>query len=277
MSKELENKASELEKENQKLKELIHSMKSKMSQMQFQIDQMNRLLYGAKRERFIQNTDENQLTLPFDVPEEEAPEKNQETICYVRSKEKRQHPGRLPLPSHLPVEEIVLEPEEDTSQMKCIGKEVTDQLEMVPAKLFIKRYIRPKYIKATDHDNLEHKGVIAELPVFPIEKGIAGPGLLAQIIVDKFVDHLPVYRQIERFKREDIKLSSSTLNGWQESISNLLEPLYDVLKHRVLSQGYIQADETPIPVLDKQKKGKTHRGYYWIYHSPLEKNGVLRL
>ena len=272
MSKELENKASELKKENQKLKELINSMESKMSQMQFQIDQMNRLLYGAKRERFVQNTDENQLSLPFDVPEEKAPEKEQETITYVRSKEKRkEHPGRLPLPSHLPVEEIVLEPEEDTSLMKCIGKEVTDQLELVPAKLFIKRYIRPKYIKSIDDSNIGHKGVIAELPVFPIEKGIAGPGLLAQVIVDKFVDHLPVYRQIERFKREDIKLSSSTLNGWQESISNLLEPLYDVLKHRVLSQGYIQADETPISVLDKQKKGKTHRGYYWIYHSPLEK------
>ncbi|WP_430937390.1 IS66 family transposase [Saccharicrinis sp. 156] len=272
MSKELENKASELEKENKKLRELINSMESKMSRMQFQIDQMNRLLYGAKRERFVHDTDDKQLSLPFDVPEEEAPEKEQETITYVRSKEKKkEHPGRLPLPSHLPVEEIVLEPEEDTSGMKCIGKEVTDQLELVPAKLYIKRYIRPKYIKPIDDNNIDHKGVIAELPVFPIEKGIAGPGLLAQVIVDKFVDHLPVYRQIERFKREDIKLSSSTLNGWQESISNLLEPLYDVLKHRVLSQGYIQADETPIPVLDKQKKGKTHRGYYWIYHSPLEK------
>jgi transposase len=271
MSKELENKASELEKENQKLKELINSMESKISQMQFQIDQMNRLLYGAKRERFVHDADDKQLCLPFDVPEEAAPEKEQQTINYVRAKEKRQHPGRLPLPSHLPVEEIVLEPEEDTFGMKCIGKEVTDQLELVPAKLFIKRYIRPKYIKSIDDNNVDHKGVIAELPVFPIEKGIAGPGLLSQVIVDKFVDHLPVYRQIERFKRENIKLSSSTLNGWQESISNLLEPLYDVLKHRVLAQGYIQADETPIPVLDKQKKGKTHRGYYWIYHSPLEK------
>lgn len=127
--------------------------------------------------------------------------------------------------------------------MKCIGKEVTDQLELIPAKLYIKRFIRPKYIVAiTDESLSEHKGVIAELPVFPIEKGIAGAGLLAQIMVDKFVDHLPVYRQIERFKREDIKLSSSTINGWQESICNLLEPLYDTLKHRVLSQGYLQVD-----------------------------------
>jgi transposase len=280
MSKALENMTFEqLQEYNQKLEAVIEEkgatidkMQAQISQMQFQIDQMNRLLYGAKRERFISNIDENQLTLPFEVPQEEAPEKQQEVITYVRSKNKRkEHPGRLALPSHLPVEEIVLEPEEDTSNMKCIGKEVTDQLELVPAKLFIKRFIRPKYIAATDENQVEHKGIIAELPVFPIEKGIAGPGLLAQIMVNKFVDHLPVYRQIERFKREGIKLSSSTLNGWQESVCNLLEPLYDTLKHRVLSQGYLQVDETPVPVLDKQKKGKTHRGYHWIYHSPLEK------
>lgn len=264
----------QLQKQNKKLEAIIEQMDARINQLQFQVDQMNRLLYGAKRERFIQNTDDKQLTLPFDIPEDKAPEKQQEVISYVRSKDKKkkEHPGRLPLPSHLPVEEIILEPEEDTSNMKCIGKEVTDQLELVPAKLFIKRFIRNKYIKATDENNIEHKGVIAELPVFPIEKGIAGPGLLAQIIIDKFVDHLPVYRQIERFKREDIKLSSSTLNGWQQSIGNLLEPLYETLKNRVLAQGYIQADETPIQVLDKNKKGKTHRGYYWIYHSPLEKS-----
>jgi len=253
-------------------KAAIDKMQSLISQMQFQIDQMNRLLYGAKRERFISESDEDQLSLPFEVPQEESLESEQEVITYVREKKKRkEHPGRLALPSHLPAEEIILEPEEDTSNMKCIGKEVTDQLELVPAKLYIKRFIRPKYIAVTDESQGEHKGVIAELPVFPIEKGIAGPGLLAQIMVDKFVDHLPVYRQIDRFKREGIKLSSSTLNGWQESICNLLEPLYDTLKHRVLSQGYLQVDETPIAVLDKNKKGKTHRGYHWIYHSPLEK------
>ncbi len=254
------------------LLELTQKQQSQINEMQFQIDQFKRLMYGAKRERFIPSEDENQTSLPFDVEPETEPEKQQEVITYVREKKKRvNHPGRLPLPDHLPVEEIVIEPEEDTSGMKCIGKEVTDQLELVPAKLFIKRYIRPKYIKPQDEESLNYKGVIAELPVFPIEKGIAGPGLLAQIMIDKFVDHLPIYRQIERFKREDIKISSSTINGWQEAVCNLLEPLYDTLKHRVLAQGYLQVDETPIQVQDKNKKGKTHRGYHWVYHSPLEK------
>ena len=271
-TKKLEEQNANLEKEYTNLKTQKASLESKVSQMQFQIDQMKRLLFGAKRERFIQNQDENQMALPFDVPQETEVEKQQETITYVRSKTKREnHPGRMPLPDHLPVEEIVIEPKEDTTGMKCIGKEVTDQLELIPAKLFIKRYIRPKYIKPQDEETLTYKGVIADLPVFPIEKGIAGPGLLAQVMIDKFVDHLPIYRQIERFKRENIKISSSTINGWQEAVCNLLKPLYDNLKHRVLSQGYLQVDETPIQVLDKTKKGKTHQGYHWVYYSPLEK------
>lgn len=262
----------ELLKVNKEQESKLESYEAKLNQMQFQLDQMKRLLFGAKRERFIPNQDENQMILPFDVEAEEEPKKQQEVITYVRSKTKREnHPGRLPLPDHLPVEEIVIEPKEDTTGMKCIGKEVTDQLELIPAKLFIKRYIRPKYIKPQDEETLTYKGVIADLPVFPIEKGIAGPGLLAQVMIDKFVDHLPIYRQIERFKREGIKIPSSTINGWQEAVCNLLEPLYENLKHRVLSQGYLQVDETPIQVLDKTKKGKTHRGFHWVYYSPLEK------
>jgi len=261
--------------ENMSFDELVKvnkKLESKVSQMQFHIDQMQRLIFGAKRERFIPTQSENQMTLPFEVEEQTEPEKQQEVITYVREKKKREnHPGRLPLPDHLPVEEIIIEPKEDTTGMKCIGKEVTDQLELIPAKLFVKRYIRPKYIRVENSEDSTHKGVIADLPVFPIEKGIAGCGLLAQVMIDKFVDHLPIYRQIERFKREGIKIPSSTINGWQEAVCNLLEPLYDTLKHRVLSQGYLQVDETPIQVLDKSKKGKTHRGYHWVYYSPLER------
>jgi transposase len=267
----LESQTLSLKSQTLSLKSEKQSLASELEQTQFQLAQLKRMLFGAKRERFIPQ-DENQLSLPFDTEPQADPEKEQETITYVRKKQKREnHPGRLALPSHLPVEEIIIEPQEDTTGMKCIGQEVTDQLELVPAKLFIKRYIRPKYIKAQDEETESYKGVIAELPVFPIEKGIAGSGLLAQIMIDKFVDHLPIYRQIERFKREGVKIAASTINGWQESVCNLLEPLYDALKQQTLSAGYIQADESPIQVLDKTKKGKTHRGYHWVYHSPLQK------
>ncbi len=263
----------ELLQVNKKLLSENVNLESRVADLQFRIDQMNRLLYGAKRERFIKNADENQMTLPFEVETEQEPEKQQETISYVRNKTKRvNHPGRMTLPSHLPVKEIVIEPEEDTTGMKCIGKEITEQLDFTPAKLSVLRYIRPKYIKLEDDETLTHKGVIGKLPVFPIEKCMATPALLTQITVEKFVYHFPLYRQNERFSREGIRMPSSTLNGWQESISKLLWPLYESLKRRILEQGYLQVDETPIQVLDKTKKGKTHRGYYWIYHSPIEKS-----
>lgn len=262
----------ELKNKLKQSQEQIQKLQDENAYLQFQIDQMKRLLFGAKQERFIKDANENQLSLPFDVEEEKTEEKEKQVVEYVREKGKRKnHPGRLELPKHLPVEEITIEPQEDTSKLKCIGKEITEQLEYSPAKLFIKKYIRPKYIRPTGAEELSHEGVIAQLPSFPIEKGIAGPGLLSQICVDKFVDHLPFYRQAERFKREGITISRSTINGWQESICSLLWPLYEKLKHRVLSQGYLQVDETPIPVLDGNKPGKTHRGYHWIYHSPIER------
>jgi transposase len=88
--------------------------------------------------------------------------------------------------------------------------------------------------------------LIGELPSRPIEKGIPGPGLLSNIFVEKFVDHLPFYRQTERFKREGINLTASTIDSWTTQIADLIEPLYDKLKRQVLGQGYLQVDETPI-------------------------------
>ena len=112
--------------------------------------------------------------------------------------------------------------------------------------------------------------LIGKLPSRPIEKGIPGPGLLSNILVEKFVDHLPFYRQIERFKREGITIPASTIDSWTAQSADLTELLYETLKHHVLGQGYLQVDETPIKVLDRNKKGTTHQGYYWVYNAPLQ-------
>ena len=271
-NQQLETDKQNLESERQQWKSDKQRLESEKQYLQFRIDQLNRLIFGAKRERFISNQQvEGQMELPFEVEEKPVEEEKVEEITYTRKKKKRQnHPGRIPLPDHLPVEEIILEPQEDTSELKCIGKEVTDKLELIPAKLFIKRYVRLKYIKQEDENNPDCKGVIAELPVFPIEKGIAGASLLAQIMVDKYVDHLPIYRQVKRFARDNIRIPANTINGWQDSISRLLFPLFEKHKQLVLGQGYLQVDETPIRVLDKDVKGKCHQGYYWVYNSPLQ-------
>ena len=267
-ARQLEKEVKRLEEKSSQLEETAKQLEEKNKYLQFQIDQLKRLMFGAKRERFISNIVVDQMTLPFDFPEPPVAEQATETIEYTRKKanSRENHHGRLELPSHLPVEEIHLEPKQDTTGLKCIGQEVTSELDYTPAKLFVRKYIRNTYALPGGEGI-----VIADLPARPIDKGIAGPGLLSNILVEKFVDHLPIYRQIERFKREKVVISSSTIDGWVTKTADLLAPLYSHLVKLVIAQGYLQVDETPIKVLDHQNKiGKTHQGYHWVYNAPLQ-------
>lgn len=237
--------------------------------LQAQIAHLKRMLFGQKRERF---TAPGQTALPFEASPEQT-EKQQaaltEKITYTRKKQSRpNHKGRAPLPDHLPVEEIEIYPEGDLSGMVCIGREITDELELAPARFYIKRYIRYKYApKDKSVDGVR----IGELPERVIDKGIPGPGLLATILTDKYTDHLPLYRQRQRFAREDIPIASSTLEGWAAQGMDRLQILWEHLLEDTKVQGYLQADETPIKVLDSAKKGACHQGYYWVYHSPIDR------
>lgn len=250
----IENQA--LRSENQLLKEELKALK--------------RLIYGAKSERFVSSVAANQLGLFPDIEAEQAAEQLQEkqTITVQGKKhttnfDEKQKPIRAALPDHLPREVIVIEPEAATEGLKKIGEEITEVLEYVEPSLKVLQYRRPKYAKENGEGIL-----IGTLPSRIIEKGIAGEGLLTRMVIDKYVDHLPLYRQIERFKRLDIQIASSTASDWISSTCDLLEPLYEVLKNQVLISNYLQADETPIKVLSKDKKGSTHRGFYWVYHDP---------
>lgn len=239
----------------------------KYLRLQTELDQIRRLIYGSRSERFAPPVNPEQTTLALNVATIEPTGAETQTITYERKKSSSSqtvHAGRNPLPAHLPRVEIILEPTEDVSGMKQIGKEITEQLEFDPGKFFVKQFIRPKYAKP------DGEGILmAELPSRPIEKGIPGPGLLASITIEKYADHLPLYRQIERFKRSGITIAPSTMSDWISAASQLISPLYEVLKKKVLSSDYLQADETPIKVLDRDKKGKTHRGYYWVYRDPV--------
>jgi len=238
--------------------------------LRHRLDQLERLVFGSKHERFIPTTSSEQLSLGLPSGEITPTEVvSLQKIEYTRQQKKQStekiNTGRMKLPADLPREQVILEPNANVAGLKKIGEEITEELERIPGKLFVRQYVRPKYAKP------EGEGVvIAELPARPIDKGIPGPGLLAQIVIDKYTDHLPVHRQLQRFEREGIKLASSTLGDWISGTCALLEPLYEVLKKEVLSSDYLQADETPIKVLDKGKKGTTHRGYHWVYHAPLK-------
>ena len=230
-------------------------------------EQLQKMVFGAKSERFVPVTIPGQLTLELDVPEIEAPKQETESITYTRKKNAEVPAtghARLAIPANIPRVEIVLEPEQDITGAIKIGEEILDYK---PGRLFVKKFIRPKY-KMPEVENVI---VIAELPSLPIPRGNAGAGLLSHILVSKYCDHLPLYRQIQQFKRQQITLADSTLNDWVKASCNLLEPLYNRLKQKVLQSDYLMADETPIPVLTQDKKGSTHRGYHWVYFDPLRK------
>ena len=229
---------------------------------------LRRMLFGSKKERFI-NEDITQLQLAFEDFASEAALTDQtpvkETITYERKKSSN-HAGRNKLPETLSVVEETIEPADLTEDMVKIGEEITEILEYIPAQFFIRKVIRPKYVnKQTGQIK------IAELPSRPIPKCLAGNSVLTQILVSKYVDHLPLYRQQQIFKRADIEIAPSTIDSWVAQCGNLLEPLYDRMVEFVKNQGYLQADETTLKVLDSDKKGETHLGYLWVYHAVLSK------
>jgi transposase len=174
-------------------------------------------------------------------------------------------PVRQPLPAHLETERVVLEPVEVRQQpagWRKLGEEVTEELDWKPAKFIKRLYIRPKYANA-------ERIVIAPLPARLIEKGLPGAGLLTQVIVGKYEDHLPLYRQ-ERIYRErhGVNLSRQTLCGWVEVAADWLSPIYREMKAGLVAGDYLQADETPIRYLDPDVKGKSQSGWLWTYSQP---------
>lgn len=176
--------------------------------------------------------------------------------------EKRQ-PKRAPLPAHLPRREVRHEPASTTCKcgcaMKRIGEDVSEKLDYVPGVFAVERHIRGKWVCA------ECETLVQE-PVAPhiIDKGIPTSRLLAQVLVAKFLDHLPLYRQEAIFERAGLAIARSTLAQWVGECGVQLQPLVDALTTEMLKASVLHADETPVPML-KPGKGKTHRAYMWSW------------
>lgn len=184
-------------------------------------------------------------------------------------KQAQVHPGRIKLPEHLRRETTILQLDTDVSGLKKIGDEVSEVLDYIPGELYVKQYIRPKYIQRVS--DITNTVITASLPGRLMEKCMAGEGLLAQIVVDKYVDHLPLHRQMQRLERAGVKIAQPTMNDWVKAVLIHLTSLYQVHKQQVLASRYLHADETPLKVLDENKKGTTHQGYYWVYHNSIDK------
>lgn len=241
----------------------------------FKYAQLQRMIYGSKRERFISTNLPEQLKLEFEpktVEIEQTVEEEREAIrkTYLLKKVKKAHPGRLALPSNLPVVETIIEPTEDTTDMVCIGREISDELGYKEAELYINRTIRPIYITRED-DKGSQKQVIAHLNR-PIPKCIASVALLVMIFSDKFIFHLPYYRILQRISQMGAQVPSSTFESWVKLGSEHIKPLFALHRLYVFREIYQMIDESPIKVLDRDKPGSTHQGYMWVRYAPSSKS-----
>ena len=241
----------------------IQHQAARIEELAHQIAQLQKMIYGRKSERFIPEVDTNQLNIFGDVVPVEPPSETQkETITYQREKKKSDHKGRQLLAgcTHLDVEERVIDADHDDNDI-YIGDEITDKLAKKPGKLFIVRYIRRKYKKAG-------QDIIITAPAIeePIAKCEADISLLVDIVVSKFVDHVPEYRQQQIYKREGVVIPSSTMNGWVHQLSPYMKLMSEHIKDQILQTSYIQQDESTIKVMDGKKQG-THTGYMWVMGS----------
>src|SRR5882672_892989 len=246
--------------------------------LQLEILQLKKLVFGSRHEKFM-GTDLSNAPELFDVPAiAEVVTAGTTTISYEKTTQKLQpnHKGRNSFPQALRREEQVLYPEgTDLTTARKIGEDVTETLAYKPCELFVKKVIRPKLLDAATNRILQ-----AAAPDRCFEKSNADTTLVAQVIVEKYVDHLPLYRQIKRYERLGVTISDSTIGDWLTTAAQMLLPLYQSHKLLVLSHGYLHADETIIKVLDSDKKparlrhsggGAAHQGYYWVYQSHKQK------
>jgi len=253
----------------------LESNLSKLAFLEAELAQLKRMIFGSKSERFVGDQNSSQLSL-LDVAPKEQEQKKVTVPSHERNKKNCKKPSRNLLPEHLErvVKTIYPENFDPNSSAQQIGEEVSEVLNYIPGKLFVEKTVRPKF--KTEEGQI----TIAQLPSRPIAKGLFGTALIVRILIDKYVDHLPLYRQGERFKRAGVTIAESTLGDVPRQVAQLMELLYRELIKQVIQSGYLNVDETPTPVLDSKKKarpnvssgrGKTHRGYHWVYHSPEKK------
>jgi transposase len=243
-------------------------------QLNFELDKFRRYIFGTKSEKLsASQVDVSQINLfslgTTQQQQEAFSEQIEKPVEKKIPKKRAKGTGRMTLPEELRREIITIEPIADVSDCVKIGQDVTEVLDVIPAELYVKRYVRPKYARP---DGL---GIITgELPERVIEKGIPSNQLVGQMILDKYVYGLPLHRQIDKYRRLGVNIPASTASDWMIKGWKHLVPLWELLKLLVISQKYLQADESPIKVQNKQgkvgqKKG-IHQGYMWVYNAPAD-------
>src|SRR5262245_2637103 len=245
--------------------ETIRESQRRIEQLEHQVEQLLRRQYGPRRER----VDPDQLRLFTDATDDDAEATAEEPPEPEVAKPTRQwrRAGRQRLPEDLPRKRVEYElPPEELPCPGCghprvkIGEETSEQLEYVPSSLHIIVHARFRYACRACQEHV----ATADKPPQPIDKGLPGPGLLAQTVTSKYSDHLPLYRLEDIFARHGVALSRATLCGWMAQSADLLIPLYDLMVSRVLQSMIVHTDDTPVPVWDPTLP-RTRTGRFWVY------------
>jgi len=257
--KEIETKRLEIEA---KRIEVIEA-RLLIEKLKLQIARYKRIQFGHKSERHDEHVAQLELLveeLEANLPATDEPAKDAFKPEDEPAKDK---PARRPLPDHLPRTTQEHAPACGCpacgATLKRMGEDVSEYLEFVPEHFKVIRTVRPKMSCPKCSTVVQ-----APMPSRPIPKSIAGPGLLAHVIVSKFVDHLPFYRQSEIYARQGIDLDRSTMAGWGGGVTDLVMPLVDCVGRYVVAGGKIHGDDTTVPVLDPGR-GKTKKGRLWVY------------
>lgn len=247
----------------------IADTRREVSLKQIKIDQLTHEMAILKRWKFAARSEQlqgEQRHLFDETVEADLEAIELELTALQRADEKaipKQQPRRAPLPAHLPRTEIRHEPESTVCACGCalkrIGEHVSEKLDYVPGVFSVERHVRGKWA-CTRCQTLTQ----APVPAHVIDKGIPTAGLLAQVLLAKYLDHQPLYRQEGIFGRAGLAIPRSTLAQWVGTCGVQLQPLADALRQALLARGVLHADETPVAMLSPGK-GKTHRAYLWTY------------
>ncbi len=245
--------------ENAGLKADAKANALKIAQLEARIAKLRRMQFGQSSEKIAREVE--QLELELDELHENEGVRSTERPASIQALVEK--PCRKPLPEHLPRQEEVHEPActcpNCGGAMRRLGEDVTEVLEYVPASFKVIRHVRPKL-----SCRLCETIVQQPVPSLPIERGRPGPGLLAHVLVAKYADHLPLYRQSGIYAREGVELERSTLADWVGRSAALLDPLVTALRREVMASGVLHGDDTPVPVL-APGMGKTKTGRLWTY------------
>src|ERR1700685_400163 len=249
----------------QSLKALILAKQAELESLKLLIVKLKRMHFGASSEKYDRDLQQLELRLEHleaNQPAAKPPPTAPATVACKQTAPLK--PARRPLPAELPRETETIAPDQEAcpdcvGTLRTLGEDFSEVLEYVPARFKVIRTVRPKLSCACCARIVQEPA-----PNRPIDKGLAGPGLLAHVLVAKYADHLPLYRQAEIYAREGVELDRSTMADWVGGASRTLRPLVEALKSYVLSAEKLHGDDVPVPVLEPGN-GKTKTGRLWTY------------